>query len=914
MKIKKITGIMLVMIMLTAMFSVAVGATATPEPTPINAASTIFMRPVTISGSANNPVTAEITIRTDGNGFSAIEADFNAIGWFDTTCLPNNSTTGWSARVKTTIQDNARELTLVLTGTPTKEFSALIKITMPPARFMSGTANSTRPSVEPTGLTSTDDSDVRWDIKPTHKIIMPLADSDDLKNGTLTASGATFRTEEVNGEDMRVAYVLDNTTMTFTATPKPMFAIDKWEVKRDGTDYTTGRLTSGANREDTNPEVTTITRRFVKANSAASMSSFNVGVDFKSADTAYWINDVEFHVRSSETSLYNVQQTKTNDEIKVNILKGGTQLTGDDAAVEIAFGDIPIIIEKTKVVVGTDLRATMTDITLSLPEAKEYILTINSSNTNVATVNVLTQAMINNPTTGLSKYTKLPANAATPGDLIIYPQNTTGKTTITITVTRTGTDNTILLKPGSIKFDVSVSKAGTIVTTPGDDKVDIDELKDNGILTATTLNAFGEKVELVLDLFNERAHVSSKTSLVTARSFSRNGTSWTALPVGNGENNKADISRMFDGAGTLQVAEKTGTSNRPAADSAIWEIAEIKARASTPRLKIWYGNNTPGEDNDDNTWTVTGHTFGEKLPGLLFATSADRKNPDADNAARGEFGFKPFDPEEPPEVKLLVNNKVSRHTYLFKVEATVDQAQTADDTPGAVILTPASKTVRLNVSSQTRPTRMSVNYRTERITLRAGTAYTIHASPSSITGLMTTADRKQGIMFVDNNRNIFTAVAPDGSVQITYWTAANGKKPQSAPETVKIWNYRKWNLEDTNAVEGGLDKAKGRYKLPRGYEIRQISASGATGKWTTSVRKMNTPDKVAFEVRIRGNARFDAKNPTDWKRVGTLTASESQRLEITFGEYTVKNRRGVESPKFGIIGASVTSLNLSNNN
>ncbi|MCL2099734.1 MAG: hypothetical protein FWH24_04780 [Oscillospiraceae bacterium] len=291
----------------------------------------------------------------------------------------------------------------------------------------------------------------------------------------------------------------------------------------------------------------------------------------------------------------------------------------------------------------------------------------------------------------------------------------------------------------------------------------------------------------------------------------------------------------------------------------------------------------------------------------MFATSADKKNPDPESKNNvgsdipGEkdnhvFGFETFDPDTPPKVKDLPRDgKALKSVYFFKVAAGFEPEENDSGVTTAVTISPASKFAKLTVSSQTKPAKIKVDYKKERVALKAGISYIYGAMTESI--IMEKADVKRGLPFRDDAAAVQLLDNSGGSSTLTYWTAANGKKPRSKEQIVTVYNYSSWN--DNAAIAAGYNKTKYTYKLPKGYEVRPV---GSEGKWGTSVRRVTSTTE--FEVRRKGNAKFDAKSST-WLKAGTRTASEFKILEITVGEYTVKDRKNQEIQKTGITKVEV---------
>jgi hypothetical protein len=357
---------------------------------------------------------------------------------------------------------------------------------------------------------------------------------------------------------------------------------------------------------------------------------------------------------------------------------------------------------------------------------------------------------------------------------------------------------------------------------------------------------------------------------------------------------------------------------------------------------VFYGNpdaETP-EGADTNLWTVTGHAFPEPddddSPGLLFASSADGRNPDDPNPNRVSatlFGFVPFphddanlDPDDPNDEddpkrfdlarrtvrELPRDNRVARYAHFFKIEAALEEVRDGDGNTGdvtSVNITPASRPVRLQVSSQIRPARIRVDYRREIAALRAGMAYAMGPhSQSDVNQMNPTAfeivDRaaaRAGILFRgDDETALFTKEIGTGNAEITYWTAARGNRPRSPAQTVRIHNFSGWSGTDTSAVRAGRNAARGTFRLPRGYEVRAV---GSEGRWRTSVGRITST--MEFEIRRRGNARFDATG-APWLRAGTATASHSRILTVTVDTF----QAGTDKNNQPILRTGVTDVQV----
>ena|GEM_PF-3420467 len=941
MKIKKITGILLVMMLLTAVFTVAVNASDPPptvEPTEV----VQIFGSVDVRGSVGNTINADIKITAQGgNGFVGLNPS-SVKGWFAethtevTNPITNFLNPDFTAEIISVEPGMGQAIgmfTIRIKGTVKPEPATpptppvigghKLNFRIPANVVASGTGS---PTETPKAIKFLSDDDV-FTILKTTKVVFPRY-TNSTNNGTLTASGIDYElnrqvevkngTGTIDGISTSVAYVTEGTELTFTAAPAAGYGVgpahtggtgDGWTVT-NGTVITTGGAADN------------ILVRKIKIDTAADAE---VKVNFIEIYTAYRIYEVD-------VGGYKVQQTRVNNDDVTKITKTG--VTEDIDAIEMTFGETPFVINAGSLADNKNIAIVTnwqhigtgtphypineasgkfylppgaidpTDSTY-VPDSDNsapYDFLIQSSPAGVVKTEVVPQN-ITGAYKGVLDRHKIADTAYASGDLIITPQGA-GTATITITVKRK-TDSSYTyphrLADAVIKFDVTVKAADTDVSY------------DDGIITAVTDNVYGERVQITIDPSKETAYTTNlkpsaaNSDRVTVAGRSYNGTSWSAVnpPIIHDSVKPTDISGLLNTRGTSFKLAENVSGGKPAAGAAIWEIGEITARQSNPKLKVYYGNvdaDKP-EDRDTDTWTVTGYDFGEigdpDYPSdkLFFASSKDGKNPDTGeptlsgpaNNANSAFGFMIFNPEEPPKVKDLPvsTGKVTRSAYYFKLAADVkmlsddtDSFDPAEDVDRAVI-SPASKTVRLQVSSKLKPANIKVDYKKERVLLKNGMAYKDDNDDKYVDKALS----KAGIQFRDTTGNatgsvIFSSTVAGQSEDLTYWTAANGKKPQSEPRTVKVYDYSTWTGADESAVKSGFNEDKRTYRLPKGYEARPL---GSTSKWRTSVGKVTSEKE--FEVRRRGNARFDAKNINTWLRAGTNTASVSKKLTIEFGEY-----------------------------
>lgn len=941
---RKFTKIMLALVLLSTMFSMNVGATDN-ETTPIDPADAVDIAAVEIKGSVGNKLSVEITLVTNNNGFASISANSSVLSWF--TNLPDAIDNDWSARVKSDVPANKQALIIVLTGTPATPSSLQIEMTVPAARISAGTKNSTGERKDITVLPS---SDAKFNIVPTVPVKLVVEKNDDKINGTLTATAMVNGqsiSKTTDSDGVATIYVQESNLITFTAKPNTRYTVKKW---------------TGVNLKETTGEpktASTFTRKYgtLKGENPVNydeLAADIVTVSFTEIPTAYRILEVQLGnvAKDNATKNYTVTQKADADDkdvTKVYQKVGDVSTQVEDDLVVMKFGETaPIIIKKDKVIVKTDKKNGNgddgdEDYVAPIDEKSgynaEYNLTITSKTIAAVKVEVVpatSTAAYRTLKTELTKYIDssyiTPAftiddiNGLKEGDLIITPQGA-GTSVITITAKRQNDTNTPKLNDGKIEFNIKVEM-------PKTDKYF--DTKD-GILTATATSLYGEKQTLTLNINNETATINKNEtviSIVSIAGYSVNGTSWSSLSIST----DTDIAKIFDkSAKSLKFASAL-SSSKSAPGATIWDIGEIGSRQKAPKLKVYYGNpNGKNEieidgDTWGDTWTVTGFDYKtantsekESDAKLFFASSADKKTADTDDLsnnnptvnADAKFGFTLFGKNDKfPLVKDLSNNKVIKTTYLFRLSATWEK-QTIDSEDGVeeevYVITPASKTVKLTVSSKLKPGNAKVDYKKERVTLKAGSAYyygddikgTTIADAMTIAktkaAIMTKSTTKSGILFRGTNENTIGGNlldnTPSSISNIIYWTAANGKKPRSVATIITVHNYQSWSTTDTDRIEKAFIKGSGKYKLPKGYEVLLPNEE----KWKTSVSvKKFSSGENTVKIRKKGNAKFDAKNTSTWLKAGTNTASESKTFAFIFGEYTVKGKT-----KTGITGVNL---------
>jgi hypothetical protein len=948
MKMRKYTGILLVAILLTAVFSLSVSANDTPPPRTPEPALNVTISSETISGSVNNGLVRQsITLNAGRDGFTGITPDTNVISWFQS--LPANHGLTATARAGTANAGIIPTIIIEITGTPGVVLGNNINIHVPllfirnsRITAASGATHDVHPDIvafhieennlrgangatitslsNATSMAVDDNPNAKWDIKPTIPVNFAVnrfrPDNQGNNIGTLTASAivnkqpinvsTTATASTTANSTTAIIHVMSGDSVTFTAnTTHTRFRSPVWSINGAG---------------DTDPLVRT--RIFYET----IPDTDPIFVTFNPIYSSYRILKLGFTVFDRGTpTTYDINQIIENTSDKVTINRSDN--TANIEAVDMTFGFTPIIIRRDEIdniTVATDWTFDGDDTPklpsghvaadpdyradslerkfVNVPTNEEAtwdlrISTTPNNNNVVRIVNVTNDnlALIND---NIARYRAAHSSAAglqpiKAGDSLIIPQGE-GTAAITVTVSRRTASPPVgapRLDPGTISFNIAVKAAETTVAL------------NNRIITATTDNVFGEKVSVHIDVDAETAWTTATTATPTTiggRSY--NGTAWSSTPAivfrpDVNSTASTNISGLLNTRGARFMLAERVSGNRPGQDSAVWEIGQINARLATPRLRLFYGNPNPGDNVtiDTDRWTVTGYDFEDTdLPPLLFASSRDGRNPD--NPATDNdtvFGFMNFTEADITRTTvrdLPRDGRVTRTPFFFRLGGDVKlepEVVTAEN-PQRVIISPASRTVRLQVSSQLRPARIRVDYRREIVRFKAGMAFNIGKEiGENRIFLVDRGTARSGFAFRDEEMPILGA---SGNTELTYWTAASGNRPRSAETTVIIHNSSNWTGSDTTAVRNGFDRNRRTFRLPRGYEVRQLES---TGRWVTSVR--NPTGTMELEIRRRGNARFEAKG-RPWIRAGTTTASVVQKLTIEFGET-------------GMSGVTVTPLN-----
>lgn len=537
----------------------------------------------------------------------------------------------------------------------------------------------------------------------------------------------------------------------------------------------------------------------------------------------------------------------------------------DITTFSMQFGDEAIKIPIAKLVITSDLEDEEADNGYKLFNSDELVTyeyefkkTPTSSNAVIAKIEYVEDPDGN--------YFKITAQGTQGAD------SATAKVTITVASTTNATQK---LADGKIEFTIEVTPA----------KTDIEQatIETTGIITANTTLVDGKPSEtLTIDFAEETA----KLSTGKIGGYTANGTTWTAISISGSKG--TDISAIFNKNCSDLKFTKELKNGKPAAGSEVWTIGVISARPKSPKPKIIYGLfDDDGELIDGSQWTIENYESykEDEEATLMVVESKDGKIPTAGKS------YKEFEPQD--VAPLSKDGKVVKLYYLVKLVPHTNVEKNDDDE--TYTFTPSSKAVKITVSSQIKPGKIKVDYKKEKVTLKHGMVYKKNDEEAS--EVLSKPVAKVGILFEE------ILSASDSSVEITYWTEATGKTPQSAVTKIKVNNYTAWSGRESKAVEGGYDKLKHTYKLPKGYEVFDESKR----KWVSSVKGIY--DGAEFIVRKKGNAKFDLTTKT-FLKPGTLPASKTATLTVSYGEYNTgkKDKSGEPIMKNGITKVTVEQV------
>jgi len=488
-----------------------------------------------------------------------------------------------------------------------------------------------------------------------------------------------------------------------------------------------------------------------------------------------------------------------------------------------------------------------------------------------------------------------------------------------------------------ITFAVNVSKA---VTKYADDEYYFDAVlkgtTPTSIVRWETSTIDGTPTSLWIDFTTEMA--VAETAVVA---FSTNGgKKWTLLKenivkgtvpvteisIATG----TSISKILDKGGNVMFASRMeGKSAAPGAT--IWAIGNINPRPKSVKFGIQYGLFDAGRklavvngENSNGKWyiTVNGSVPEEPATKVFYATAfTDGKNadrpadgPTADGGinskAEEQFDFKLF---EYPTVSggtvtalnghdisrlIRTTDKPKRLMYLAKLAPVIAQTNESMRYPDGFVqnileIQAGSKVARVRVLGETKPVFPKVDYKRDRLTVKAGISYWFDglkdadgADTASQTGLtMNKVNRKAGIPFTGitgETIGVFDAAGTATSVPVTIWRESTGSKPRSMSNTILVWNYGGADVTDADITAGikrpGTDKAS--FKLPKGFQVRENENAAWSAKLTVPATSASTTSIGEWQIRRIGTAKFDSKNPTTW--ISDINAVASNPFKLTF--------------------------------
>jgi hypothetical protein len=474
------------------------------------------------------------------------------------------------------------------------------------------------------------------------------------------------------------------------------------------------------------------------------------------------------------------------------------------------------------------------------------------------------------------------------GDFILTAQ---GEGTVTIKVTAshdTTVTGTTGLEDGILEFKVIVEAADTPLTLSDDETntiiawaavkgtedesgaVDIDE----NVGVRIKLNFNNETIELVSDSLPD----DYKDSVLAG--YSINGTSWSSLPEAD-ENGKISIEAVFNKTMSNLKFTTALEKNKPVQGAIVWTIGKVASRPATPKLKVFY----PADTADNiNMWTVTGATDLSKL--MVTTAFGNKKTPDrAENIFISDVesweDWETFDSAGYPVAELPETDKVAYAYYIAKTAPVIGDNLTD---PKTRKITPASKIVKLKVSSEIKPPKVTVDYKKEIVKMKANYAYRMWGEETDAV-ILNKTNAKAGIKFKDLFGMEYKEITETNlKKEIEVYIAATGKKPRSTSIQVIVNGPKAFE----GLPESGFDSYKHKYKLPKGLEVWDKNKS----KWVTSIK---ITGNITLDVRERGKAKYDASDSEANLKAGTRTASIVKKYDIIWGEYnTTKLIKGTD--------------------
>lgn len=392
---------------------------------------------------------------------------------------------------------------------------------------------------------------------------------------------------------------------------------------------------------------------------------------------------------------------------------------------------------------------------------------------------------------------------------------------------------------------------------------------DGLIITAATDDASAGAC--TLDIETETLTLPSGYSI---GAYSLNGgASWKTgdITANNG------ISKFLHKGGTLWLAKGYNKSTK-ASTVPVYKFPAILKRPTAPKLIPNYvaahlknGVADFAEDTQKK-WTLTAKNSDTIIyQGILINESTDGKKPGPSWIDMPDGGI---------DVKELpLDGKIKKTVYFCRMQAKID---------GSTIM-PASKPVKLSVSSQQKPKALKIDYKKETMKGFAD------MGASFLSSVMSKDAARQAIDINNVTANgTLTSLIDDGS--FTYWTAPTRNKPAS-PVVTYFTLARAVLCTETPGLSNG------KLTLDRKYELYNGE------KWGNLPRIEGASDE-GYPVRVKATGKAVGKvvfTTGKWIVVDTTgtAASETGKLSYTWDMYTPADA-GIA--KSGVTSAYIESV------
>lgn len=345
---------------------------------------------------------------------------------------------------------------------------------------------------------------------------------------------------------------------------------------------------------------------------------------------------------------------------------------------------------------------------------------------------------------------------------------------------------------------------------------------------------------VAIDLDNEKL-LNPNTKSIDG--WSTNGTSWKqGVPADK------DIQKFLDKGGNLYLIQGLNAKKKPDAEAGYKIFAftafDKRPKANPDKLKPLYTDTTWGLSKDGTTLCASGTSYV-----FVAADSSTGKVPDG---AEWTTTF-----SNAMTVAPVPEKGAKKATYYFKVPANATAAK-----PVA-----GSKPWKVTPATLGKAPKLKVDYKKEVIKLKAGTNF-------------------EGTKLAAATTTSVASYLDSGKTEVVIYIAATGKKPATAPQTLKL-------ASRAAAPSGTLTVEKGKIKDPnlKNYEF---SSDGKTWVKAPPVSSSN----LTCKARLKANAKWKDDSFGD-----TRAAGAEGTLTITWGDWDTEK----EGTQAGIMTASFGS-------